>query len=312
MFVSSTYADLKAERQSAVEAILTLGHIPAGMELFAAGDETQMEVIKKWIAESDIFMLILGGRYGSIEPTSGKSYVHCEYEYAVGNNIPAFALVLSESMLDAKVDVAGKSVLEFEHQVEFGVFRELVKSRICAFCDDIKDIQLKGVQSIARIASTRDLDGWVRASEATDTKPVLEEMSMLLAENSRLRAEGANLAAENEGLRERTEHTSQSVAETKRMLLQEIIPRFDDKGQMDMPVMEALTKYRTIFIQGFHRYEDSEPEASLAGLAAPILSLYGILELWDGEWSLTSFGRQFLREWRQHTTLLDLRRMPTN
>jgi hypothetical protein len=45
VFVSSTYSDLREERQAAVEAILTAGHIPAGMELFAAGDQSQMNVI---------------------------------------------------------------------------------------------------------------------------------------------------------------------------------------------------------------------------------------------------------------------------
>jgi hypothetical protein len=61
VFVSSTYIDLKEERQAAVQAILTAGHIPAGMELFAAGDKSQWEVIKRWIDESDVFLLILGG-----------------------------------------------------------------------------------------------------------------------------------------------------------------------------------------------------------------------------------------------------------
>src|SRR5262245_57179350 len=75
VFVASTYKDLRVERQAAVEAILTAGHIPAGMELFTAGDESQMEVIKRWIEESDVFLLILGGRYGSLEPQSGKSYI---------------------------------------------------------------------------------------------------------------------------------------------------------------------------------------------------------------------------------------------
>ena len=65
VFVSSTYKDLIRQRQSAVEAILTAGHIPAGMELFTSGDESQMEVIDQSIDESDIFLLILGGRYGS-------------------------------------------------------------------------------------------------------------------------------------------------------------------------------------------------------------------------------------------------------
>jgi len=74
VFISSTYSDLREERQAAVEAVLTAGHIPAGMELFSAGDETQMSVIRRWIDESDVFMLILGGRYGSIERKTMKSY----------------------------------------------------------------------------------------------------------------------------------------------------------------------------------------------------------------------------------------------
>ena len=47
VFVSSTFDDMRAERQAAVEAILEAGHIPAGMELFTAGDESQLETIKR-------------------------------------------------------------------------------------------------------------------------------------------------------------------------------------------------------------------------------------------------------------------------
>jgi hypothetical protein len=60
VFVSSTFEDLRDERQAAVEAILKAGHIPAGMELFTAGSVSQLEVIKQWIRDSDIYMLILG------------------------------------------------------------------------------------------------------------------------------------------------------------------------------------------------------------------------------------------------------------
>src|SRR5207245_6873855 len=96
IFVSLTFTDLIPERQAAVEAILIAGHIPAGMELFTAGDESQMQVIKRWIDESDVFLLILGGRYGSIEARSQKSYIHLEYEYAVKQRKPLFAVVIEE------------------------------------------------------------------------------------------------------------------------------------------------------------------------------------------------------------------------
>jgi hypothetical protein len=110
VFVSSTYEDLKEERQAAVEVILSAGHIPAGMELFAAGDRSLMEVIERWIDESDVFLLILGGRYGSIEPESGKSYIALEYEYAQKQGKPFFAVVIEDDYLEEKVKQHGSAV----------------------------------------------------------------------------------------------------------------------------------------------------------------------------------------------------------
>lgn len=46
VFISSTYTDLTEERQAAVAAVLNAGHIPAGMELFKSGDQSQKETIK--------------------------------------------------------------------------------------------------------------------------------------------------------------------------------------------------------------------------------------------------------------------------
>lgn len=102
VFVSSTYKDLIEERQAAAQAILDAGHIPAGMELFKAG-KSQMETIRKWIDESDVYMLILGGRYGSIEEESGLSYTELEYRYALSKNMPVFAIVLDDSFILSKV-----------------------------------------------------------------------------------------------------------------------------------------------------------------------------------------------------------------
>ena len=39
IFISSTYEDLKDERNAAVKTILTMDHIPIGMEMFNAGDD---------------------------------------------------------------------------------------------------------------------------------------------------------------------------------------------------------------------------------------------------------------------------------
>ena len=48
VFVSSTFTDLIEDRQSAVGAILKSGHIPAGMELFTSGNQSQMRPNEKF------------------------------------------------------------------------------------------------------------------------------------------------------------------------------------------------------------------------------------------------------------------------
>ena len=125
VFVSSTYSDLREERQAAVEAILVAGHIPAGMELFTAGDESQMEAIKQWIDESDVYLLILGGRYGSIEPTSRRSYTRLEYEYALKLGKPMFACVVNEQAQERRVREMGSLAIEAGDPAGLREFRAL-------------------------------------------------------------------------------------------------------------------------------------------------------------------------------------------
>lgn len=73
-FVSSTYEDLKEERDIAIHAILTMNQFPVGMEMFSAADDDQWQIIKEAIDSSDYYILIIGNRYGSIEETTGVSY----------------------------------------------------------------------------------------------------------------------------------------------------------------------------------------------------------------------------------------------
>lgn len=187
VFVSSTYTDLLEERQAAVEAILTAGHIPAGMELFAAGDETQMNVIKRWINESDIFLLILGGRYGSIDVKSKKSYIQLEYEYAVKQKKPLFAIVISDAYLEEKVKKLGTKVIETDYPHKLREFRGSVLSRMVKFWSDPRDIKLSIVEALAEISSRSDLVGWIPGSEEINAGALAEEIARLTKENASLR-----------------------------------------------------------------------------------------------------------------------------
>ncbi len=188
VFVSSTFEDLKPERQAAVEAILEAGHIPAGMELFTAGDESQLDTIKTWIGNSDVFVLLLGGRYGSIEPKSQKSYVQLEYEYALELAKPAFAVVVAEEALDARVKSFGRGAIEQTNGHLLQQFRSAVLSKISRFFADAKDIKIAIHQKLAELAQREDLVGWIRGDQARGTAELATELAALSAENRSLRS----------------------------------------------------------------------------------------------------------------------------
>lgn len=195
VFISSTFTDMLEERQAVVEAILRAGHIPAGMELFAAGDESQLETIRRWIDDSDVFMLILGGRYGSIEPNSGKSYIELEYDYAISTGKPLFAAVIADEYLDSKIKSQGKSVIETAQGAIFNEFRVKVTSKICRFFKDHSELKLIVFESLSNHQRNEDLAGWVRGSDAIDPKATLEEINRLQAENGSLRKKVEELDA---------------------------------------------------------------------------------------------------------------------
>ena len=187
IFVSSTFQDLIDDRQAAVSAILKAGHIPAGMELFTSGDKSQMETIRKWIDESDIYMLILGGRYGSIESSSGVSYTELEYDYAIEQDKPLFSIVIDEDTLEARVKEKGTSLMEKENPKQLRMFREKVLSNISSFFEDSKDIKLCVHESLSDFSSNRELKGWVAADEIAKIQPLLEEITRLNDSNESLK-----------------------------------------------------------------------------------------------------------------------------
>lgn len=177
VFISSTYLDLKLERQKAVEGILRAGHIPAGMELFIPSNESQWEIIETWIKDSDVLLLILGGKYGSIEKSSGKSYTQLEYELAQSYNIPVVALVLDKQYL---ANSKSKNIdLEiYEHETtspqidKYNSFKETVKSNLVSPIQDINqiptEISLILQQFIKNDDSKYYFRGWLRGEEGPD------------------------------------------------------------------------------------------------------------------------------------------------
>lgn len=183
IFVSSTYTDLTEERQAAVAAILEAGHIPAGMELFKAG-KSQMKTIRKWIDESDVYMLILGGRYGSIEEESGLSYTELEYNYALSKNMPIFAIILEDSLLYKKAANMGENaIFEKDNIDKYNKFKSNVTSNIVKFAKSIDKIPYIISTHLNYILTDEDyhLIGWVKNDFAETKSTSFKSLSTALS-----------------------------------------------------------------------------------------------------------------------------------
>lgn len=109
IFVSSTYEDLRDEREAVSWEILKIDHIPVGMENFSATDERGWRLITKIIDVSDYYILILAGRYGAIDSASKLSWTEREYNYALSKNIPVLVFIREESYIPGNMVDKGSS-----------------------------------------------------------------------------------------------------------------------------------------------------------------------------------------------------------
>lgn len=183
VFISSTYSDLKDERSQVMKSIMDLDCIPAGMELFPAIDEEQFEFIKKIIDDCDYYILIIGGRYGSITE-NGISYTEMEFDYAMSKGIPVIAF-LHDNINDIP---AGKVEMDPTTREKLELFRERVKKgRLVKFWNTPEDLTSKVIISLTKAIKIHPGIGWVRANIATNTES-LQELNDLRKEVEQLRA----------------------------------------------------------------------------------------------------------------------------
>ena len=182
IFISSTFSDLKDERNKVMQTIMSLDCIPAGMELFPAMDEEQFEFIKRIIDDCDYYILIIGARYGSMDE-NGVSYTEKEYDYAVSKNIPVLAFlhndISSLPMKKADVDDELRKKLEkFRKKVE--------KGRLVKYWSNADELDAEVAKSLPKTIKLFPREGWVKASLQTNAE-TLQEINQLRKENAELR-----------------------------------------------------------------------------------------------------------------------------
>lgn len=182
VFVSSTYEDLKEERQEVMQALLEMDCIPCGMELFPASDEEQFEFIKSVIDDCDYYVLILAGKYGSTN-ASGISYTELEFQYALDKNIPIISFIHS--------DIESLPHSKYEHDVKklrkLNLFKTAAKKKLCKFWANKEQLAGLVSRSMIQLIKSHPTVGWVRANQVSNEE-TLTKMAQLYEENRELKA----------------------------------------------------------------------------------------------------------------------------
>ncbi len=182
VFLSSTFADLQEERKIAIQTLMEIDCIPAGMELFPALDEEQFEFIKRVIDDSDYYLLIIGGRYGSLSET-GISYTEMEYDYAIERGIKVIALIHGspEKLIAEKIEMSPDARQKLD-----GFRARAQTGRLVKFWNDPKEISGLVATSLPKTIKMYPAVGWIRGNEATDNTDLLKQLNELRREKSNL------------------------------------------------------------------------------------------------------------------------------
>ncbi|MCB0722135.1 MAG: DUF4062 domain-containing protein [Ignavibacteriae bacterium] len=181
VFVSSTFEDLQEERQEVIHALLELDCIPSGMELFPAANEDQWTLIKEVIKDCDYYLVIIAGRYGSLD-SKGMSYTEKEYRYAMELGKPIIAFLHKDP------DTIPKKYTEKSEkgQKKLDEFRDLAKQKMVKYWTTPQDLGSVVSRGLIQLQKAHPGIGWIRGN-AVSSKDAQIQILKLQQENEQLR-----------------------------------------------------------------------------------------------------------------------------
>ncbi|WP_196248573.1 DUF4062 domain-containing protein [Rhodococcoides fascians] len=179
VFVSSTYEDLQEERREVIQALLELECLPAGMELFPAASEDQWTLIKEVIDQSDYYVVVVGGKYGSLSD-EGISYTEREFDYAVSKDMQILGFVPEDTNEIPK----GKIELDPNIRIKLEAFQAKVMAKHIKKYKSKEDLGAVVSRALNIAMRRHPREGWVRGRFAMsqETQTEIAQLREALAE----------------------------------------------------------------------------------------------------------------------------------
>ncbi len=180
IFISSTFKDLKEQRKAAIQAVVNYRHIPISLDNFGARNASDRDTIKEMIKESQILILIIGHRYGTMIEGEDISYTEYEFNLAVENELSILTFFLEQNEAEILLDEEIQNVTErAEELVRLNNFRKRVQKiafytpwKKDAHFAELVEIIGRSLVNLIFIGKSVSRPGWVSATTDKDVKNI--------------------------------------------------------------------------------------------------------------------------------------------
>ena len=105
VMISSTIRDLHEHRDGVKNACLRQDMFPKMMEHLPAEDDAGLTASLHLVNEADVYLGIIGNRYGYVSKGKTKSITHYEYKRATERGIPRLIFIIHGDHLIKVADV---------------------------------------------------------------------------------------------------------------------------------------------------------------------------------------------------------------
>lgn len=156
IFVSSTYEDMIPYRDAVSNALTSIEQLPVGMEHFVSMPDRPLDVCLTDVRRCQLYIVLVGMRYGTMDKETGKSFTELEYEEAIKNKIPILAFVIDEN----ECPILPKYVDTGENAKKLQKFKDNLDERMVSrfkSVDNLKELVIRSVEiQVKRITENKE------------------------------------------------------------------------------------------------------------------------------------------------------------
>lgn len=182
VFISSPFHGLLEQRKAAIQSVINWEHIPIALENFSPQVQKDLDVIIKAVKNCQIYILIIGHRYGSIirdkNITRGRDISYTQFEFEKAIEIGLVPLVFMKRYEEACDEIkSDDAILNKEIEMDrLKSFHNLIYEKKIYYRPWNDNTNLEEVcgraLKTAIVEKEVKLPGWIRAGEGKNTKKV--------------------------------------------------------------------------------------------------------------------------------------------